>query len=195
MKYVSIVACILISLCSVSQSDSTKKTFGIKCCKITYEFFNGPQKGTKTLIIDDWGQYTRTECFTESDTAVLRSHNIDLSFLSEKQYELLISTPDSLYVINLDTKTGSGRVHKDNQALMELYKPEEKIIGTELYLGKSCTVTVVQNFVKVWSWNGICLKKQVLNKDARLEEYALTIDDTYIADKHDFQVPKGVQIK
>jgi hypothetical protein len=195
MKYVSIIAFLLISLRSFSQIDSEKKALGIKCCKITYEFFNGPQKGTKTLIIEDWGRYTRTEGFTESDTAVLKSLNIDLSFLSEKQHELIISTPDSIYVINLNTKTGYGRVQQDNQVLMDLYKPEEKIIGTELYLGKSCTVTVVQNFLKIWSWNGICLKKQVLDQNVRLEEYALIIDDTYIVDTHDFQVPEGIQIR
>lgn len=191
MKYMLIVACILISFCSVSQIDSTKKPLGIKCCKITYEFFNGPQKGTKTLIIDDWGQYTRTECFTESDTAVLRSLNIELNFLSEKQHEVIITTPDSIFSMNPVAKTYIKRIKTVNQALLDFITPEEKVLGTELYLNKPCTVSVVQNFIKTWLWNGICLKKEVLNNTVKIREYALTVDNSYIPEEKDFQIPAG----
>jgi hypothetical protein len=198
---------ILFSCKLLSQApvDTTKRPYRIKYCKISFTFNNGPQKGTKTLIFDDWGNYEKVYGITETDTAFVRSmmkgSSLPMLDLGEKQSELIINTPTAVFKINLVEKKG-GKTAKKNDEQSRLLNEmvssvmQKQVVGYETYLGKNCSVEVIKDFMKMWFWNGICLKKEFLNgKELELVEYATEIDESYVPAQSEFEPPRDIEIK
>lgn len=222
----SFVAILCFCCAGLAQTDTTRRPYYIRHCRITYQFQNGPQKGTRTAIFDDWGQFEKAYVVTETDTSffshlkkefdVLRN---DTAFLTkmfrdsvippinniaEKQSEIEINTPTYVYRINPDTKQGakiarniSPMALQMDSLLRAMVGSQKKMVGHEMYLGKACRIEIIDGVMKMWMWNGVCLKKVMLNPkgDAKFEEYATEIDETYMPTKADFEPPKDIVIR
>jgi hypothetical protein len=167
---------------------------GINSCKIVFEFSNGFQKGTKTLIFNDSGRVEKQIGVTQVDT----STNNDLPkgiFGSRTVYNsLIIKTKDSIFNIDSDSLKGNKRaVFLSTNGYKELLENGMATkVGTGIFLGRKCDM-IDMGGAQVWYWKGIALKKELLGD--KIYEHATSIEEHYVIKPDEFEVPKNVRME
>ena len=188
-----------------TQSDSAvvKKLYGIKSCKIVFKFYNGPQSGVKTIIFDDWGNMEKEEVITFSDTAIMGKALRQLSggkfhdTIPGVQHNLRIRTAQEIYTIDVSQQVG----YKTRSfALFDqttMMNSMTTAVGTDTLLGKPCRIVEMQHAFRLWMWDNIALKKQLVQEvpDMKMEEYAIEVDDNYVIKPDEFTVPANIKIQ
>jgi hypothetical protein len=185
-----------------SNSISPAKKFGIKSGKIIYKFENGPQSGEKIIIFDDWGISIKEIVTTLTDTAMMRQLLFDAPpavlqmQLQREQHNMILFTPKDKYDINLDQKTGHGRFSLNLGDFGQLPGFHKKLAGKDTILGRVCDVETIRNAFKLWKWNGIVLKKKIMQDihGGKVEEFAVEIDEDYKIKPDEFDIPKDIRI-
>ncbi len=179
----------------VAQTDSLNRPYGIKSGRLTFQFFEGPQKGTKILTFNNWGEYEKMEIFSEADTALIIKMKIPAEQLMPKQSQLMLNTPEGCYGINMDTKFGFQRACPDKAMTDLLFQDDKKFVGYDTVLDRKCEVFVIEKFIKLWFWNKLCIKKELLNTDGFWSgEYVIQIDENYKPTEYEFEIPPGTKI-
>lgn len=131
----------------------------IKSCKIEYEFFDGIQKGTKTLIFDDSGWIEKQIVFSILDSTKLPPFLAGSPKVKTVNNILTLKTLKWVYNIDLDLKTGQ-RTSRTLFTMKSLTDNFMKKIGEDIYLNKHCIIYDFNGF-KIWIWKGITLKKEL----------------------------------
>ena len=208
MKIYFISALFLLLDLNTYAQDSlhSEKIFGIKSCKIVYVFDIGIAKGEKTIVFDDWGNTAKEYGVVYPDTSQFKTligkdfphafDTIPLSKIPQVQHLLKIQTKGSMYIINLDTKTGYASPYFQPDSSFKFPEGVEKIIGNDTFLNRNCIVKSFGDKVKFWYWNNLVLKKE-FEEDSTdgTFEYATFIDENYIIKSDEFEIPKDITIK
>lgn len=193
---ISFIPLIFFSISAVCQTDSVNSAptpYDIKSCKITYRFINGIQQGTKTIVFDDYGKKEKMI----ASTVVSNVSNAERN-AGDTTHEMIIKNGAFLYKINL--KDGAGFKLNRSETLplnLDALRPGQVLIGEDTVLDRPCVVIEVFGSLRTWYWNRIAIKKQVTGTGitTKIEEYAIEIDENYILDKDEFEVPKGIRLK
>lgn len=123
MKKIFVILFVLALACSAHALDNPwNMKLPFKNAKIDYQL-SGTMKGKKTLYIKDYGK-TRAE-YTETA--------MEIFGMRQEQKDLIITTPDWIYTINLLKKTGTRHVNMRKlmkQEFDKLSKKEKKKILT-----------------------------------------------------------------
>jgi hypothetical protein len=166
----------------------------IRSCKIEYEFFDGVQKGTKTLIFDDSGWIEKQIVFSILDSTKLPPFPNGSPKVKTVSNILTIKTLKWVYNIDIDLKIGQ----KTSRTLFSMKSMTDNLMkktGEGLYLDKPCIIYDFNGF-KIWMWKGITLKKELVFPDgAKIYEVAVTVDENYIIGKDEFKVPSEFKIE
>ncbi len=165
----------------------------IKSCKIEYEFFDGAQKGTKTLIFDDSGLIEKQIVFSILDTTKLPPLPNGFPEIKTVSNILTLKTRKWVYNIDLDLKVGQ----KTARVLFSKSIPDNlmKKIGEGILLDKVCSIYDFNGF-KIWIWKGMTLKKELVFPDgSKVYEIAVAIDEKYVITRDEFVVPSGMKIE
>lgn len=166
----------------------------IKSCKIEYEFFDGVQKGRKTLIFDDSGWIEKQIVFSILDSTKLPPLPSGFSEIKTVNNILTLKTLEWIYNIDLDLKTGQ-RSPRTLFIMKSIADNLMKRIGEGVYLNRSCIIYDFNGF-KIWIWNGLTLKKELAFPDgSKVYEIAVAIDEKYVITKEEFVVPSGIKIE
>jgi len=193
----------------LSFANVQKKTIGIhrfydiKSCKIKFRFLKGAQSGEKIFVFDNWGNVEKEEITTINDTTIMKKGFSSVSdsaidfTIPAKLDQLIIRTPQFIYTINLDQNVGYKQKNNSSNILEQMDSNSSMIIGKDTILGKPCQVLEIEHSMKIWLWNKIALKKQLLQKidGMQMEESAIEVDEHYKIDPNEFGIPKGVIIK
>lgn len=167
---------------------------------------SGAQKGTETIYFDRWGQ--REATYTNAE--------ISFAGISQKQNTLNLLEGETIYNINLDTRTGTKTVNPMLKKIladspdrdlgevgMRMLKDMGGVkIGTEEVAGKLCEVWEVKNLQsKSWVWKAVTLKVQVkmagmdVTKIATRFEEGAAIPNDKLAIPPDVKITEGVDLK
>jgi hypothetical protein len=200
-----------------ANSPDGRKHYPIKSCRIVFRFFNGPQRGTKTIIFDDWGNKEKEEVETMTDTTAmrkamagvadsLRNHGTpafpdNLQF-APVQHNLKITVEGQSYSMDLDRHLGVksparllfGGSFEENFKQMGF-----AFVRTDTLLGKPCGVWERPQSFRLWVWKGFyVVKKQLIANmppGMRVEEYATEIDESYSIKPDEFKIPDNIQFQ
>jgi len=211
------LASLIYSNCA-AQPDSmvVKKRYPIKSCRIVFQFFNGPQRGTKTVTFDDWGNKVKEEVVTMTDTATMRKWMASLQDslnqpdarafmqnlrLMAVQHNLKITVGSQSYGIDLDHHIGAkspvylfGGSFEGNMKQMGF-----AVVRTDTFLGKPCKVWEHPGSFRFWIWkNFYVVKKEMIQSLAagmRMEEYATEIDESYPIKPGEFLIPDNIRFR
>jgi hypothetical protein len=203
---------ITIILVGVTLIGFSQAPYQIKSCKIDFVFSNGIQKGTKTIIFDDYGRLAKEMGTTYVDTSL--NSDIPKEFIGNRTSyrSLIIKTKDSVFTIDLGSMLGSGRPalytdgfseksaaikisEKDTFQIDLSFNNKQKKIGEGVFLGKKCDIMDFDGF-KIWYWKGIVLKKEyIISSTEKIYEYATSIDENYIIKEDEFNLPDGVKMR
>lgn len=207
MQRKTLIFLIFIIQASIGKSQNP---YQIKSCKIDFVFSNGLQKGTKTLIFSDSGKIEKESGITYVDTSA--NSEIPRQFIGSRTVynSLIIHTKDSVFAIDMDSKTGTSSFrftlvessHQDEPVkktgkntfdidLLALQKNAAKKVGEDTFLNKKCDVIDLDG-AKIWYWKGIALKKESLS--GQIYEYATSIDENYVIKENEFKVPDNIKI-
>ena len=196
-------------------SDFTgKKFYGIKSCRLVFKFFNGPHKGEKTLIFDDWGNSEKMYGVTQNDTALMslafqkmsqdstspfgKMMGKSMPKLVAETHELIIKTPKEIFKIDLDQKKGYKQPNISlTPELENEFNQNKKVVRQGEVAGRLCEIQEEDGFMRLWMWNKIALKKEAIKStpEMRIEEYAIEVDTSYVIKANEFSVPEGITIK
>lgn len=193
---VSLILLISFSYSATCQTDSVSTSptpYDIKSCKITYRFINGIQQGTKTIVFDDYG---RKEKMIAS-TVVSNVGNAERN-AGDTTHEMIIKSGAFLYKVNLKDGTGFKLNRGETLPLnLNALRPGQVLIGEDTVLDRSCVVIEVFGSLRTWYWNRIAIKKLITGSgmSTKIEEYAIEIDENYIPDRDEFEVPEGIRLK
>ena len=179
------------------QSDSSHmfKYYNLRACKITYEFFDGLNQGEKTVIFDDSGFYEKEIVVAHMVSNSIMKDSILARFSKKDVNALAIKTPQSIYSIDLDTRTGTIQDRRSPPFGDEFFSSSKKMIGRDTILSRPCEIAQYENAMKVWYWKNIALKKQMVVDGIIIQECAASIDELYSIKKDEFAVPKGVVLQ
>lgn len=194
MKRTSLILFFFYSnLLTFSQVDTMQRVYDVKQCKLNFQFFNGPHKGSRIVIFDDWGNYESQIIRTEYDTILLKNRGISVDIIGGAIHnDLYIITPTYLYQINLDSKIG-GKFKYTPQNNIDNLDTKKNKIGEEIYLGKKCEVFVLEDNMKIWLWKRVCLKKEFIDSNGeKIGEFCAEIDENYTPTKSNFNVPSDI---
>jgi hypothetical protein len=72
-----------------------------------------------------------------------------------------------------------------------------KVIGREIYLQKPCEIVSFGNEFKIWMWNKLALRKELVNASdgVNIFERAIEINENYIIKKDEFDLSEGIVVK
>jgi hypothetical protein len=194
----------LIPLYSVAQSDSaiSARLYGIKSCRIAYKFENGSQHGTKIVTFDRWGAIEKEEVTTTTDTALMRKTMTSAPPAANKisiptvQHILVIKDAKSKTTIDLDKRMGFVDCNIGPWIGVDFNDKNSSVVGKDTIAGKPCIVREMQHAFRVWLWNKIVLKKQLIQNGPPINvtEYATEIDDAYVTKPREFAIPPDIKM-
>lgn len=200
-----------------AQTASTlpEKPYDIKSVRLVYKFVNGPQRGEKILVIDDWGRREKEVVTTITDTSYMtdmsstaqaqqkdsfsRASDSMLASISKSipsvQHQMLIHDSGQTYMVDLDRNIGYQRPYF--QFTPNLDAIGQKEVGKDTILGKPCRVVEVQGAFRIWYWGKIALKKEIIQKveGMNVGEYVVLIDVDYKIKPDEFKVPASVKMQ
>ena len=207
MKNVVVVVLFLMSSALMAQSGkiNDQKIFGVKSGKIEYKI-EGKTKGSKTLWWDDYG---RLQCEVKKTSTKMMG-------MTTNEEVMTLRNRKGAYHINLVDKTGTFMSLEDEADMTdaitgtsdeaELNKKAEEIkkgfdakdVGTEIILGRSCTLMEIGKLNgKHWRYKEIPLKMEIKMGGLlgnSLEE-AVSFDENIAVPASRFEVPSDVTIQ
>ncbi len=198
-KIIICVAFVLVFIGSISAAQN--KRYAIKSAHIVYEL-GGNISGEKEVWFDDYGLKYYEE---ENTTTTIKMFGITSE---QKEHKLIIHDGETLYDIDMITKTGYKGSLPDMDDLKELtedmteadqkqLKDEVmnslggKELGTETFMGKQCEVMEVMG-VKSWIYNGITLKSEGNVMGIETKETATKFDENISVPSSKFVPPTGI---
>jgi len=174
------------------------KRYGIESGVIEYTL-SGAQNGTQTVYFDKWG--AREAKYTDA--------TISFGGTSRKMHTLMLIRNDSVYSVDLDTKTGTAMRNPlldgtmsngKGKDLMEMGMDMMKQmggekVGTEEILGRSCDVWKIKNLgSKACIWNAVPMKTEVDMMGMKQSNVAVKLDENASIPEEKFRVPTDVKL-
>lgn len=180
-----------------ASSDGYKR-YGIESGIVEYNI-SGMQTGTETLYFDHWGM--REAKYT----------NAAISFggVSKKIHTLTLTRNDSVYSIDLDSKTGTAMQNPMMNTMMKNAKGKDLMemgmemmknmggekIGTEEILGKTCDVWEIKKMgSKASVWNAIPMKTEASMMGMTQSIVATKIDEDASIPEEKMRIPSDVKM-
>jgi len=196
-----IISFFLFYLISHSQTISSfkhLKYYDIKSCKLIYKFDIEVAQGEKTIIFDDWGHLEKEIQKTCADSVKSDSASNLNYFINEIPSNVLgIKNDSTSYQIDLDKKVGYKQNSFYFEKPPELHDSLQRVIGMDTILGKPCKIVEFGNQLKLWFWNNIILKKELIDERGgfKILEYVTEIDENYEIKPNEFDVPNDIVIQ
>jgi len=181
------------STASAQPDSSNSERYDIKTCKIVYKFSNGMQEGIRTLIFDSWGDYKKETTQTNMLTFA-KDDPSKISVDSFKSNIMIIRTPKSIYKLDIDKRTGTKVNIQNLPFSREALKSSRITIGKDTFLNRPCEIIEIDGAIRLWMWNKIPLKKQLIPvvNGIVIEESAISIDENYSVSSAEFDVPGNI---
>ncbi len=201
MKKVILLSLLLFLIAySVACAAETKR-YAIKSGHVVYEL-TGNINGEKEVWFDDYGMKYYEE---ENSTTTFKMFGITNT---EKEHTIIIMDGETIYDIDMLTKTGSKGTLPSMEQLQdmadEMTKAEQKQLaddimnslggkrlGTEKFLGKTCEVMEIMG-MKSWIYNGLTLKSEVEVMGIVTNETATSFKENIKVPASKFDPPKGI---
>ncbi|MEM7037225.1 MAG: hypothetical protein AAF570_09620, partial [Bacteroidota bacterium] len=174
-----------------------KKRFSVSSGMVKYQV-SGNASGTEVLYWDHFGWREARH----------KDQTIKMMGIETPDHSLALLDGEEITNVNLTTNTGTvmqfsqlseiaDQSDEDLAAVGErmLKQMGGKVVGTEVLLGKTCTVYEIKNLgTKTWIWEGIPLKTitNMMGMEINVEATAVETNIKVPADK--MQVPAGVKI-
>lgn len=156
-----------------------QKIFGVESGIVEYKI-SGSQIGDKTLYFKDWGR----------KQAEFSVSTIKVGKYSKNTNLLKITNGNWQYIINLEAKNGTK---KENPVLEKMIEFRDQIsfgefgeqlalinggieTGSDVVIGKKCRVFEFKSKnSKLWLWNWLMLKSEMLSGKVRIDVQAISI--------------------
>jgi len=177
-----------------------QKKYSFDSAVIHYEIKGGAQNGTEDLYVQG------------IKTCRVRHVTINALSQTQKQDTIVIDDGSYVYSIDLNEKIGTKMISprkmleemtpEERKKMEETGKvlikgitgsPENKPVGTEKILGKSCKIYEILG-VKSWQWEGIPLKTEMhmMGKNTQIAT-SIKLNTSIPASR--FRVPSGIKIR
>ncbi|MBC8383836.1 MAG: hypothetical protein H8E22_08570 [Candidatus Cloacimonetes bacterium] len=201
MKKVILLSLLLFLIAySVACAVETRR-YAIKSGHVLYEL-TGNITGEKEVWFDDYGMKYYEE---ENSTSTIKMFGITNT---EKEHTIMIMDGETIYDIDMLTKTGSKGTLPSMEQLQDMAenmtKAEQKQfaddimnsfggkhLGTEKFLGKTCEVMEIMG-MKSWIYNGLTLKSEVEVMGIVTNETATSFKENIKVPASRFDPPKGI---
>ena len=197
--FFSVLIIMIIPLSVISAGEN--KRYAIKSAHIVYEL-SGNVSGEKEIWFDDYGM----KYFEETnETTTIKMFGISSE---EKEHTIVIHDGETLYDIDMITKTGykgtlpdmseftylaENMTEADKKKLKDdvMYQLGGKELGTEMFLGKKCEVMEIMG-IKSWIYNGISLKSEGNIMGVVSNEIATKFEENVAVPASKFDPPAGI---
>ena len=201
MKKVILLMLIITFVVFSFLTAARNKRYAIKSAHIVYEL-TGNISGEKEIWFDDYGLKYFEE---EKSTTTIKMFGITSE---EKEHTIVIHDGETLYDIDMITKTGYKgtlpemshlRDMAQNMTEAEQKKLKDNVmnslggkeLGTEKFMGKNCEVMEVMG-VKSWIYNGITLKSEGNIMGVETKETATKFQENINVSATKFHPPSGI---
>jgi hypothetical protein len=153
----------------------------------------------RTVIIDDSGRYVKVIVEAHLLAPKEKYASIDTNLakmLRPNTDQMFIITPDMQYAEDLDSLTGVRLPPQPVFSAKGFFGPDMKIIGRETLPGKPCEIDEINDGIRVWTWKGITLRTQNIQKgnEPVIKLEAVSIDEQYLIKPDEFQIPKNARV-
>ncbi|MEI6091369.1 MAG: hypothetical protein WCR42_13020 [bacterium] len=204
MKRILIITMFLLTILTIrtfSQEEPVFKKCDMISGYVEYKV-SGTAKGKAEFFFEEYGLYS----------SVLEDLNVDTLNKTAQFKNVEISTPDSVYSIDLLKATGTKSALPDKSKAKELFEIEkgdfEKVktqlmkddgyikVGNENILDKDCTIWELNangSTTKIWVWKGIELKILMKSDEYELSQVAIRFVEEEPIPFSKFEPPSGVK--
>ncbi|MDH7515337.1 MAG: hypothetical protein QHI48_05655 [Bacteroidota bacterium] len=177
------------------------KLYGVESARVEYAY-TGDVKGTKNLLIANYGMYERDQDeFTvnmDGQTSEVKSLTIRLDStdyqidLAKKQGR---KTPFALGLLkNFADKLNPQQRENLNAELIQRTMGGKKV-GTETILGKTCDIYEIPSGGRLSLWKGIMMRQDIPMGEVRFGIVAKKLETDINPTIEDFAVPPGISFE
>lgn len=182
------------AVCQTETPNGVLTPYDIKSGKITYRFVNGIQQGIKVVVFDNYGQEEKMTGYS----IMTSSATDDGGNYGDTIREILLKKDAFIYKINLNDGTGFKLNRNEKLPLnLDALRPGQVVIGPDTILDRPCLIIEIFGSLRTWYWNRIPIRKQVIGTGmtSKIEDYAISIDENYVPNKSEFEIPDGIKMK
>lgn len=182
------------AVCQTETPNSAPNPYDIKSGKITYRFVNGIQQGIKVVVFDNYGKQEKMTGYSIMTSSVSN----DGGNSGDTIREMLIKKDAFIYKINLNDGSGFKLSRSETLPLnLDALRSGQVVIGPDTILNRPCLIIEIFGSLRTWYWNRIPIRKQVIGTGmtSKIEDYAISIDENYVPNKNEFEIPEGIKMK